>query len=157
MKIFRSAVISAAVFVGLAAVVQAAGATVLRVGYFPNITHAQGVIGSDSTLAGRGWFEQRLDEGVTVQWCPFNAGPSAVEAILAGSVDLTYVGPNPALNAYIRSRGAEIRVLAGAALGGGPRSSSARTVASPPPPISRAASSLRHSSATPRMWPRARG
>lgn len=91
---------------------------VLRVGYFPNITHAQGVIGSDSTAAGRGWFEQRLGDGVTVQWFPFNAGPSAMEAILAGSIDLTYVGPNPALNAYIRSRGEEIRVLAGSALGG---------------------------------------
>ena len=91
---------------------------VLRVGYFPNITHAQGVIGSDSTAAGRGWFEQRIGAGVTVQWFAFNAGPSAMEAILADSVDLTYVGPNPALNAYIRSRGEEVRVLAGSALGG---------------------------------------
>ncbi len=91
---------------------------VIRVGYFPNITHAQGVIGSDSTAAGHGWFEQRLGADVTVQWFAFNAGPSAMEAILAGSVDLTYVGPNPALNAYIRSRGEEIRVLSGAALGG---------------------------------------
>ncbi len=91
---------------------------VLRVGYFPNITHAQGMIGSDSTSQNRGWFEQRLGDGVTVQWFAFNAGPSAMEAILAGSVDLTYVGPNPALNAYIRSRGEEIRVLAGSALGG---------------------------------------
>ncbi len=95
-----------------------AKAKVLRVGYFPNITHAQGVIGSDSTAAGRGWFEQRLGDGVTVRWFAFNAGPSAMEAILAGSIDLTYVGPNPALNAYIRSRGEEIRVLAGSALGG---------------------------------------
>jgi NitT/TauT family transport system substrate-binding protein len=91
---------------------------VVRVGYFPNITHAQGVIGSDSTREGRGWFEQRLGPGITVQWFAFNAGPSAMEAILAGSVDLTYVGPNPALNAYIRSKGQEIRVLAGSALGG---------------------------------------
>ena len=102
----------------LLAVSAAAKDIVLRVGYFPNITHAQGVIGSDSTAAGRGWFEQRLGPGVTVQWFAFNAGPSAMEAILAGSVDLTYVGPNPALNAYIRSRGEEIRVLAGSALGG---------------------------------------
>lgn len=91
---------------------------VVRVGFFPNITHAQGVIGYDATARGEGWFEQRLGDGVTVQWFAFNAGPSAMEAILAGSIDLTYVGPNPALNAYIRSRGDEIRVLAGAALGG---------------------------------------
>lgn len=90
----------------------------LRVGYFPNITHAQGVIGSHSTREGHGWFEQRLGPDVTIQWYAFNAGPSAMEAIFAGSIDLTYVGPNPALNAYIRSQGDEIRVLAGAALGG---------------------------------------
>jgi len=91
---------------------------VLRVGYFPNVTHAQGVIGAQTTREGRGWFESHLGSDVTVQWFPFNAGPSAMEAILAGSVDATYVGPNPALNAYVRSRGAEVRVLAGAALGG---------------------------------------
>lgn len=90
----------------------------LRVGYFPNITHAQGVIGSQSSRELHGWFEQRLGPEVTIQWFAFNAGPSAMEAIFAGSIDLTYVGPNPALNAYIRSQGEEIRVLAGAALGG---------------------------------------
>lgn len=90
----------------------------LRVGYFPNITHAQGVIGSHSTREQRGWFEQRLGPEVTIQWYAFNAGPSAMEAIFAGSIDLTYVGPNPALNAFIRSEGEEIRVLAGATMGG---------------------------------------
>jgi NitT/TauT family transport system substrate-binding protein len=90
----------------------------LRVGYFPNITHAQGIIGSETTREGHGWFEQRLGPGVTVQWFPFNAGPSAMEAIFAGGIDLTYVGPSPALNAYIRSDGEDIRVLAGAAEGG---------------------------------------
>lgn len=103
-----------------ASVVTAARAekTVLRVGYFPNITHAQGIIGSHTTREGRGWFEPRLGPDVTVQWFAFNAGPSAMEAIFAGSLDLTYVGPNPALNAYIRSGGDEIRILAGAAEGG---------------------------------------
>ena len=90
----------------------------LRVGYFPNVTHAQGVIGAQTTRTGHGWFEQRLGPDVTIQWYPFNAGPSAMEAIFAGTIDLTYVGPNPALNAYIRSEGGEIRVLAGAAEGG---------------------------------------
>jgi NitT/TauT family transport system substrate-binding protein len=102
----------------LAATAAHAQKTVIRVGYFPNITHAQGIIGSQGTREGRGWFEQRLGPDVAVQWFPFNAGPSAMEAVFAGSIDLTYVGPNPALNAYIRSRGDEIRVLAGAALGG---------------------------------------
>jgi NitT/TauT family transport system substrate-binding protein len=90
----------------------------LRVGYFPNVTHAQALIGSQTTREGHGWFEQRLGPDVTIQWFPYNAGPSAMEAIFAGSIDLTYVGPNPALNAFIRSRGDEIRVLAGAAEGG---------------------------------------
>jgi NitT/TauT family transport system substrate-binding protein len=90
----------------------------LRVGYFPNITHAQGLIGAESTREGKGWFESRLGPDVKIEWYPFNAGPSAMEAIFAGSIDLTYVGPNPALNAYIRSGGDEIRVLAGAAEGG---------------------------------------
>ncbi len=95
-----------------------AEALTVRVGYFPNITHAQGVIGSHSTREKHGWFEQRLGPEVTIQWFAYNAGPSAMEAIFAGSIDLTYVGPNPALNAYIRSQGDEIRVLAGATLGG---------------------------------------
>lgn len=99
------------------AVVRAEKVT-LRVGYFPNITHAQGVIGSHTSREKHGWFEQRLGPDVAIQWFAFNAGPSAMEAIFAGSIDLTYVGPNPALNAYIRSQGDEIRVLAGAALGG---------------------------------------
>ncbi|MBA4138689.1 MAG: aliphatic sulfonate ABC transporter substrate-binding protein [Opitutus sp.] len=96
----------------------AAAKTVLRVGYFPNITHAQGVLGASGTREGKGWFEERLGPDVEVQWFSFNAGPSAMEAVFAGSIDLAYVGPNPALNAYIRSKGAEIRVLAGAAEGG---------------------------------------
>ena len=104
--------------VGLCLCLGRADAITVRVGYFPNITHAQGVIGSHSTREKHGWFEQRLGPDVTIQWYPFNAGPSAMEAIFAGSIDLTYVGPNPALNAYIRSQGDEIRVLAGAALGG---------------------------------------
>lgn len=112
----RTALPACAVFLLCAPVLSAK--TVLRVGYFPNITHAQGVLGAHSTREGAGWFEQRLGSDVTIQWFPFNAGPSAMEAIFAGSIDLTYVGPNPALNAYIRSRGAEIRVLAGAAEGG---------------------------------------
>ena len=86
---------------------------VLRVGHFPNVTHAQGVIAHRN-----GWFEQRLGPDVKVQWFIYNAGPSAMEAIFANSIDLTYVGPSPALNAYSKSRGDEVRILAGAANGG---------------------------------------
>ncbi len=90
----------------------------LRVGHFPNVTHAQGVIAHGLARAGRGWFEERLGKEVEIEWYVYNAGPSAMEALLAGSVDLTYVGPNPALNAYIRSEGDEVRIVAGACSGG---------------------------------------
>lgn len=110
--------LSSLLVIALLAAVGRAESVTVRVGYFPNITHAQGIIGSESTREQHGWFEQRLGPDVVVQWFPFNAGPSAMEAIFAGSIDLTYVGPNPALNAYIRSQGEEIRVLAGAAEGG---------------------------------------
>ena len=96
----------------------AAKKTVIRVGHFPNITHAQGVIGHGLSRKAQGWFEERLGPDVEIQWFVYNAGPSAMEAIFAGSIDLTYVGPNPALNAYMRSRGDEIRVVSGAAFGG---------------------------------------
>jgi NitT/TauT family transport system substrate-binding protein len=90
----------------------------LRVGHFANLTHAQGVIGHGLSRAGKGWFEQRLGRDVEIEWYVYNAGPTAMEAMLAGSIELTYVGPNPALNAYIRSEGDEIRIIAGAASGG---------------------------------------
>jgi NitT/TauT family transport system substrate-binding protein len=101
---------------GLAA--RGADPVVVRVGFFPNVTHAQGIIGCETSREGKGWFEQRLGPGVSVRWLAFNAGPSAIEAIFAGAIDLTYVGPNPVINFFIRSNGDELRVLAGAAVGG---------------------------------------
>lgn len=94
------------------------GKAVLRVGYFPNITHAQAIIARQLAAEGQGWFEQRLGPDVALQWFAYNAGPSAMEAVFAGSIDLTYVGPSPALNAYIRSQGDEVRIVAGSARGG---------------------------------------
>lgn len=90
----------------------------LRMGHFPNITHAQGVIAHALTRQGKGWFEQRLGPNVEIQWFTYNAGPSAMEAIFAGSLDATYVGQGPALNAHFKSNGEEIRVVSGAANGG---------------------------------------
>ncbi len=98
--------------------VSASGKKILRVGFFPNITHAQGVIGSTLTAEKKGWFEERLGPDVEVQWFVYNAGPSAMEAIFTDSVDVTYVGPNPALNAFIRARGEDIRIVSGSARGG---------------------------------------
>src|SRR6266516_3382875 len=92
--------------------------TVIRFGHFPNITHAQGVIAHALSRKGKGWFEDRLGPNVEIQWFTYNAGPSAMEAIFAGSLDITYVGPSPALNAYLKSNGEEIRVISGAANAG---------------------------------------
>ena len=92
--------------------------TTIRFGHFPNITQAQGVIAHALSRQGKGWFEQRLGPDVEIQWFTYNAGPSAMEAIFARSLDVTYVGPGPALNAYLKSNGEEIRVISGAANGG---------------------------------------
>src|SRR6184192_1566352 len=92
--------------------------TKIRVGHFPNITHAQGVIAHALSRQGKGWFEQRLGADTKIEWFVYNAGPSAMEAIFANSIDLSYVGPGPALNAYTKSNGEEIRLIAGAANGG---------------------------------------
>src|SRR5216110_349252 len=90
----------------------------IRFGHFPNITHAQGVIAHALSRQGKGWFEQRLGSNVVIQWFTYNAGPSAMEAIFAESLDVTYVGPSPALNAHFKSNGEEIRVISGAANAG---------------------------------------
>ncbi len=86
---------------------------VIRVGYFPNLTHAQALVGR----AG-GQFEKALGPGVQIEWKSFNAGPAAIEALFADAIDLTYVGPNPAVTGYVRSQGAAVRMIAGAASGG---------------------------------------
>lgn len=90
----------------------------LRVGHFPNITHVQALVAQHLSRTGHGWFEERLGKDVKIEWYIYNAGPSAMEALLANSIDLTYVGPSPALNVYSKSRGEEIRIIAGAATGG---------------------------------------
>jgi NitT/TauT family transport system substrate-binding protein len=87
--------------------------TILRVGYFPNITHAQALVGRANRQ-----FEKAVGAGVQVEWKAFNAGPSAIEALFANAIDLTYVGPNPTVAGYFRSQGEAVRVIAGAASGG---------------------------------------
>lgn len=87
----------------------------LRFGHFPNISHLQGLVAHQLSRQGKGWFEERL--GVAVEWFTYNAGPSVAEAIFARSLDVSYVGPSPVLNAYAKSRGKEMRILAGAATG----------------------------------------
>ena len=80
----------------------------IRIGFFPNITHTQALYGRNT-----GQYEEAFGDDVTVQWLEFNAGPSEIEAIFAGEVDIGYIGPIPAINAYARSSG-DVVIIAGA-------------------------------------------
>jgi NitT/TauT family transport system substrate-binding protein len=87
------------------------GSTVseVRLGYFANLTHAQAVLGVSS-----GDFAKAIAPA-TLTTKVFNAGPSLIEALLAGQIDIAYVGPGPALNAQAKTHGQGIRVIAAAA------------------------------------------
>ena len=86
----------------------------LRLGFFPNLTHAPALVGLQD-----GFFRSALKElGVTVTPTAFNAGPDAVTALFGDSLDISYIGPNPTINAYAESGGEAIRVISGAASGG---------------------------------------
>jgi len=84
----------------------------LRLGYFANVTHAPALVGVQEGL-----LEDALgDVEITTQ--VFNAGPAAIEALSAGAIDATYIGPNPSINTFIQSGGQSARIVAGAATGG---------------------------------------
>ena len=85
---------------------------ILRLGYFPNINHAQAVIG-----VGNGDFQNALGD-VKIESQVFNAGPAAIEALFANRIDVAYVGPNPAINGYIKSDGQGLKIIAGVSSGG---------------------------------------
>jgi NitT/TauT family transport system substrate-binding protein len=89
------------------------GQVTLRLGYFTNITHAPALVGLE-----KGIFADKLGPDVTLTPSVFNAGPAAVEAIFSGAIDATYVGPNPAINAFAKSNGSAIRIISGATSGG---------------------------------------
>lgn len=79
---------------------------VLKVGYFPNLTHAQALVGlSDGT------FQKALGDEIKIKEYTFNAGPSEIEALLAGEIDIGYIGPVPAINGFVKSRG-ELSIIA---------------------------------------------
>jgi NitT/TauT family transport system substrate-binding protein len=88
--------------------------TTLRLGYFPNFTHAPALVGTQE-----GYFKDELGKlDLTVTPTVFNAGPDAVTALLSDSLDIAYIGPNPTVAAYVQSQGDAVRVIAGAASGG---------------------------------------
>ena len=84
----------------------------IRIGYFANVTHAQAVLGIASGDFTGAVAPAKLSTKV------FNAGPSLIEALFAGEIDIGYVGPGPALSAHARSKGQGIRVISGAAANG---------------------------------------
>jgi NitT/TauT family transport system substrate-binding protein len=112
-----SAIIAAAIVLSIAYASMSSAnidtfSNTVRIGYFPNISHSQALVG-----VANGTFERAL-EGTNVQYKTFGAGPAAIEALFTNQIDITYVGPNPAINGYIRTDGEGLKVIAGAASGG---------------------------------------
>ncbi len=89
------------------------GPLTIRLGYFPNLTHAPALVGLQNGLLAH-----QLGDGVSIEQHTFNAGGDAVTAILSGSLDVGFVGPNPTVNAFVQSHGQAIRVVSGATSGG---------------------------------------
>lgn len=99
---------------GLTACSESGGdGTSVRLGYFPNLTHAPALVG-----VSKGYFADALGDGIELTTSTFNAGPAAIEALNAGSIDIAFVGPNPTITGYTQSKGESLRVVAGAAANG---------------------------------------
>lgn len=90
----------------------AEGSDIVRLGYFANVTHAPAILGITE-----GFFQDELGE-TTLSTATFNAGTEAVEALFSGAIDLAFIGPNPAINAFARSGGRAVRIVAGSTSGG---------------------------------------
>ncbi len=111
------------------------GAETLRLGYFPNVTHASAVLG-----VADGTFQEALGD-TTLETTTFNAGPAAIESLLSGAIDATFIGPNPAINAFVKSNGDALRIVSGATNNGaafvvktdinGPEDLKGKTLATP--------------------------
>jgi len=84
----------------------------LRLGYFDNVTHAPALVGLEQGILAGSLGDTKLSSQI------FSAGPATIEALSAGAIDAAYIGPNPAINSYIKSAGQSVRIVAGAASGG---------------------------------------
>lgn len=84
----------------------------LKLGYFGNVTHAAALVG-----VKQGFIKENLGS-TKVSTQVFNASPAAIEALNAGAIDATYIGPNPAINSFVKSKGESVSIIAGAASGG---------------------------------------
>lgn len=81
----------------------------VKIAYFPNITHAQALIGKEQQQ-----FEKALGDNVKVEWVKFNSGTSEIEALFAGEIDIGYIGPSPAINGFVKSNG-DLKIISGSA------------------------------------------
>ncbi|MEU5716847.1 aliphatic sulfonate ABC transporter substrate-binding protein [Streptomyces sp. NPDC020403] len=84
----------------------------VKIGYFPNLTHATALVGIQ-----KGIIAEELG-GTTVKPSTFNAGPSEIEALNAGAIDIGFIGPSPSINGYAKSKGQSLRIIGGSASGG---------------------------------------
>ncbi len=98
---------------GAAADSAPSGPVTLRLGYFANVTHAPALVGLHD-----GIFARELGGDVRLDAKAFNAGPAVIEALFAGEIDISYIGPNPSINGFVQSNGEALRVISGAASGG---------------------------------------
>ena len=90
----------------------ATDAKTLRLGYFANVTHAPALVGVQKGIFGKDLGATNLRTEI------FSAGPAAIEALSSGAIDAAYIGPSPAINSFVQSGGASLRVVSGAAIGG---------------------------------------
>ncbi|MCQ4196748.1 aliphatic sulfonate ABC transporter substrate-binding protein [Streptomyces parvulus] len=84
----------------------------VRIGYFGNVTHATALVGNQ-----KGFFQKALGATET-KYATFNAGPSEIEALNSGSIDIGWIGPSPSINGYTKSGGKNLRIIGGSASGG---------------------------------------
>ncbi|MFF7246003.1 ABC transporter substrate-binding protein [Embleya sp. NPDC008237] len=87
-------------------------ASQIRLGFFANVTHATPLIGLNE-----GFFAKELGS-TEIKPQVFNAGPAAIEALKGGSIDATYIGPNPSISGFTSTNGELLRIVAGATSGG---------------------------------------
>ncbi|MFF5007233.1 aliphatic sulfonate ABC transporter substrate-binding protein [Streptomyces phaeochromogenes] len=87
-------------------------ADTVRIGYFPNLTHATALVGDQEGLL------QKELGGTKATYSQFNAGPAEIEALNSGSIDIGWIGPSPAINGYSTTDGKGLRIIGGSASGG---------------------------------------
>ncbi|MBT2452115.1 aliphatic sulfonate ABC transporter substrate-binding protein [Streptomyces sp. ISL-43] len=87
-------------------------ASEVRIGYFPNLTHATALVGLQEGLI------QKELGGTRIKPQSFNAGPSEIEALNGGSLDIGFIGPSPSINGYVKSKASNLRIISGSASGG---------------------------------------